>query len=84
MMIFWTVFGGFLRSAGDCSEHVCDDVHCHNGGSCVVTSPDSSACLCPLGISGPRCQSSKFVYLLLKEAKCEQRSTGLRCEMLLI
>ena len=43
----------------DCSEHVCDAVRCYNGGSCVVTGPDSAACLCPLGVAGPRCQSSK-------------------------
>ena len=43
----------------DCSEHVCDGVHCYNGGSCVRTGPDSSVCLCPLGTAGPRCQSSK-------------------------
>jgi len=57
----------------DCSEHVCDDVRCYNGGSCVATGPDSSACLCPLGVSGPRCRSSKFSRSLTKQASQRER-----------
>jgi len=46
---------------GECSEHVCDNAHCFNDGACTAVGPDSSVCLCPRGVVGHSCESSRSI-----------------------
>ena len=49
-----------LYIAGECSEGLCENVVCQNGGKCQVKAADSHVCLCPLGSGGENCQHSKY------------------------
>lgn len=33
---------------------------CYNGGTCEVTDLGKPTCLCPFGIAGRQCETSKF------------------------
>ncbi|KAM4575794.1 pikachurin isoform 1-T1 [Odontesthes bonariensis] len=43
---------------GECSESVCDQVSCANGGACFANRADGYICLCPLGFRGALCEES--------------------------
>ncbi|XP_053394807.1 pikachurin-like [Mercenaria mercenaria] len=53
----------FGANVGECSEGLCDNVVCQNGGKCQVTSADSHVCLCPLGTGGESCQHVMDVHI---------------------
>ncbi|CAG08411.1 unnamed protein product, partial [Tetraodon nigroviridis] len=40
---------------GECSDSVCEQVYCANGGVCFPNRADGYICLCPLGFRGPLC-----------------------------
>lgn len=42
--------------AGECSDRVCDQVSCANGGICFPNHADGYICLCPLGFRGALCE----------------------------
>ncbi|XP_048854246.1 pikachurin isoform X1 [Brienomyrus brachyistius] len=48
---------------GECSDGVCEDVACANGGVCFANRADGYICLCPLGFRGPLCQESFLLAL---------------------
>ncbi|XP_066509779.1 pikachurin-like [Hoplias malabaricus] len=48
---------------GECSNSVCDEVACANGGVCFPTRTDSYICLCPLGYRGVNCEESFLLTL---------------------
>ncbi|KAG7481508.1 hypothetical protein MATL_G00067440 [Megalops atlanticus] len=48
---------------GECSDNVCEDVTCANGGMCFANRADGFICLCPLGFRGPLCQESFLLSL---------------------
>ncbi|XP_017566224.1 pikachurin-like isoform X1 [Pygocentrus nattereri] len=48
---------------GECSDGVCIDVNCENGGVCYANRADYYVCLCPLGYRGPLCQESFSIFL---------------------
>ncbi|XP_047446886.1 pikachurin isoform X2 [Mugil cephalus] len=43
---------------GECSDTVCDQVTCANGGVCFANRADGFICLCPLGFRGALCEES--------------------------
>uniref|UniRef100_A0A674PAA4 EGF like, fibronectin type III and laminin G domains n=1 Tax=Takifugu rubripes TaxID=31033 RepID=A0A674PAA4_TAKRU len=43
---------------GECSDSVCDQVYCANGGVCFASRADGYICLCPLGFKGGLCEES--------------------------
>uniref|UniRef100_A0A3Q0R9J7 EGF like, fibronectin type III and laminin G domains n=1 Tax=Amphilophus citrinellus TaxID=61819 RepID=A0A3Q0R9J7_AMPCI len=43
---------------GECSDSVCDQVSCANGGVCFANRADGYICLCPLGFRGVLCEES--------------------------
>lgn len=45
--------------AGECSDSVCDQVYCANGGVCFANRADGYICLCPLGFRGALCEESE-------------------------
>lgn len=53
----------FGTNVGECSEGLCENVVCQNGGKCQVTSADSHVCLCPLGTGGENCQHVMSVHI---------------------
>ncbi|KAL4236805.1 hypothetical protein ACF0H5_005192 [Mactra antiquata] len=53
----------FGSNIGECSEGLCDNVLCQNGGQCKVISADSHICLCPLGTVGESCQHVDDVHI---------------------
>uniref|UniRef100_A0AAR2JH09 EGF like, fibronectin type III and laminin G domains n=1 Tax=Pygocentrus nattereri TaxID=42514 RepID=A0AAR2JH09_PYGNA len=46
-----------------CSQNVCEEVICANGGVCFPTRADSYICLCPLGYRGVHCEESFLLAL---------------------
>ncbi|XP_030623913.1 pikachurin-like [Chanos chanos] len=48
---------------GECSDGVCAEVSCENGGSCFANRADGYICLCPLGYRGPKCGESFSLFL---------------------
>ncbi|KAL2091752.1 hypothetical protein ACEWY4_011550 [Coilia grayii] len=50
---------------GECSDGVCDEVICANGGLCFANRADDFICLCPLGFRGQLCQESFLLSLPL-------------------
>ncbi|KAG9263059.1 pikachurin isoform X1 [Astyanax mexicanus] len=48
---------------GECSDGVCTDVSCENGGVCYANRADGYICLCPLGYRGPLCQETFSLFL---------------------
>ncbi|XP_072515093.1 pikachurin-like [Salminus brasiliensis] len=48
---------------GECSDGVCTDVYCENGGVCYANRADGYICLCPLGYRGLLCQETISLYL---------------------
>uniref|UniRef100_A0A3B3T6L7 EGF like, fibronectin type III and laminin G domains n=1 Tax=Paramormyrops kingsleyae TaxID=1676925 RepID=A0A3B3T6L7_9TELE len=48
---------------GECSDGVCEEVTCANGGVCFANRADGYICLCPLGFRGPLCQESFLLAL---------------------
>lgn len=52
---------------GECSDGVCDEVTCANGGLCFANRADNFICLCPLGFRGQLCEESEscrtYTYL---------------------
>ncbi|KAL7836080.1 hypothetical protein AOLI_G00273640 [Acnodon oligacanthus] len=48
---------------GECSNSVCEEVTCTNGGVCFPTRADSYICLCPLGYRGVHCEESFLLAL---------------------
>ncbi|KAH3696364.1 hypothetical protein DPMN_083828, partial [Dreissena polymorpha] len=53
----------FGVNVGDCSEGLCTRVACEHGGTCMVTSPYSHVCLCPLRTGGDNCQHVLDVHI---------------------
>lgn len=51
------------QNVGECSEDVCSNVICKNGGLCKATSADKHICLCPKGWAGELCQRSVDVHV---------------------
>ena len=51
---------GNVASSGECSEGVCDQIQCQNGGQCTARSADTHVCLCPLGFHGINCENGEF------------------------
>ena len=49
-LLFAAFIGTFLYTS--CSQDVCNNVVCYNGGSC-----SSGTCLCPTGYMGTQCQT---------------------------
>lgn len=45
----------FVESCND--QGVCDLVKCQHGGQCLVQKDENPTCLCPLGFSGPFCET---------------------------
>ncbi|RVE68136.1 hypothetical protein OJAV_G00088770 [Oryzias javanicus] len=43
---------------GECSDSVCSQVSCANGGVCFANRADGYICLCPLGFRGLLCEES--------------------------
>uniref|UniRef100_A0A3P9HFD4 EGF like, fibronectin type III and laminin G domains n=1 Tax=Oryzias latipes TaxID=8090 RepID=A0A3P9HFD4_ORYLA len=43
---------------GECSDSVCNQVSCANGGVCFANRADDYICLCPLGFRGLLCEES--------------------------
>uniref|UniRef100_A0A3P9LB44 EGF like, fibronectin type III and laminin G domains n=1 Tax=Oryzias latipes TaxID=8090 RepID=A0A3P9LB44_ORYLA len=43
---------------GECSDSVCNQVSCANGGVCFANRADGYICLCPLGFRGLLCEES--------------------------
>ena len=60
-MVLYIVCDGISSLLGECSSHVCDNVRCQNGGTCVADSADTHVCLCPLGQAGDRCENRKLL-----------------------
>ncbi|XP_062399872.1 pikachurin [Sardina pilchardus] len=50
---------------GECSDGVCDEVTCANGGLCFANRADGFICLCPLGFRGQLCEESFLLALPL-------------------
>nr|XP_055054307.1 pikachurin isoform X1 [Misgurnus anguillicaudatus] len=48
---------------GECSDSVCDEVTCANGGICFASRADGFICLCPLGYKGVLCEESFLLSL---------------------
>ncbi|XP_018606960.2 pikachurin-like [Scleropages formosus] len=48
---------------GECSDSICKDVTCLNGGICFANRADRFICLCPLGFRGLLCQESFLLSL---------------------
>lgn len=48
---------------GECSNSVCDEVICANGGICFASRADGFICLCPLGYKGVLCEESFLLSL---------------------
>ncbi|XP_046330214.1 pikachurin-like [Haliotis rufescens] len=53
----------FGLNVGECSEGICDNIVCQNGGSCSPRSADSHVCLCPLGSAGDFCEKRHDVHI---------------------
>ncbi|GFO08519.1 pikachurin-like [Plakobranchus ocellatus] len=53
----------FGVNVGECSDGVCDQVNCLNGGTCAVRSADQHLCLCPLGYHGDSCEKDTPVHI---------------------
>lgn len=53
----------FGENVGECSETVCSNVLCKNGGLCKATSADQHVCLCPKGWVGELCQRRVEVHI---------------------
>ncbi|XP_041360084.1 pikachurin-like [Gigantopelta aegis] len=53
----------FGINVGECSEGICDNILCQNGGSCQPRSADAHVCLCPLGTAGDFCQKRLEVHI---------------------
>uniref|UniRef100_A0A665UIK9 EGF like, fibronectin type III and laminin G domains n=1 Tax=Echeneis naucrates TaxID=173247 RepID=A0A665UIK9_ECHNA len=47
---------------GECSDAVCDQVSCANGGICFANRADGYICLCPLGFRGALCEESFSLF----------------------
>ncbi|XP_066506757.1 pikachurin-like isoform X2 [Hoplias malabaricus] len=47
----------------ECSDGVCKDVNCENGGVCYANRADGYICLCPIGFGGPLCQEKFNLFL---------------------
>uniref|UniRef100_A0A3P8YZJ0 EGF like, fibronectin type III and laminin G domains n=1 Tax=Esox lucius TaxID=8010 RepID=A0A3P8YZJ0_ESOLU len=50
---------------GECSDSVCEQVTCANGGICYANRADGYICLCPLGFRGELCEESFLLSLPL-------------------
>lgn len=48
---------------GECSDTVCDEVRCANGGMCFANRADGYICLCPLGFRGALCEDGFLLSL---------------------
>ncbi|PVD23328.1 hypothetical protein C0Q70_16596 [Pomacea canaliculata] len=53
----------FGVNVGECSEGLCDNVVCQNGGTCHAKTADTSICLCPLGFHGSICEKETPVRI---------------------
>ncbi|GFR68605.1 pikachurin-like [Elysia marginata] len=53
----------FGINVGECSQGVCDQVQCQNGGQCTARSADRHVCLCPLGFHGSSCEKDSPVHI---------------------
>lgn len=53
----------FGINVGECSEGLCDNVVCQNGGVCHAKTADLSVCLCPLGFHGEICEKETSVQI---------------------
>lgn len=55
MILVCFVLYCFPESCND--QGVCDLVKCQHGGQCLVQKDENPTCLCPLGFSGPLCET---------------------------
>lgn len=53
----------FGVNVGECSEGLCDNVVCQNGGSCHTKTADTTVCLCPFGFHGEICEKETPVRI---------------------
>jgi len=54
----WVTLRFYLINLENCNDQgVCDLVKCQHGGQCLVQKDENPTCLCPLGFSGPLCET---------------------------
>lgn len=55
------------RSVAECPVDRCASITCSNGGVCHIRGGYQPQCLCPLGFTGPSCDSGtsdNIVYII--------------------
>ncbi|KAL8612700.1 hypothetical protein ACOMHN_025351 [Nucella lapillus] len=53
----------FGINVGECSDGLCEQVSCQNGGTCHAKTADTHVCLCPLGFHGTQCEKETAVRI---------------------